>query len=241
MQSYLTRWIGFAAAVAVLLALSPAAWGAEGEKGFTSMFNGKDLTGWDGKPGWWYVEDGAITSQSTPEKPCKKCNYLIWTGGAPGDFEMRLEYRLVGGNSGIQFRSRRVPDWDTRGYQADIDAAGQWTGALFQHARGGVALRGQKVVIARDGAKETTSIADPAELLKHVKKDDWNDYRIVARGNEITLEINGVVMSQAVDDEEGKACREGVIGLQVHPGPPMKIQFRDLRIKIFDTPETPNE
>jgi len=199
------------------------------------MFNGKDLAGWDGKPGWWYVEDGAITSETTPEKPCKKCNYLIWTGGAPADFEMRLKYRLVGGNSGIQLRSRRVPDWDTNGYQADMDAAGQWTGALFQHARGGVALRGQKVVIGPDGAKEITSIGDPAELMEHVKKEDWNDYRIVARGNEITLEINGVVMSQAIDRDKEKACREGVIGLQVHPGPPMKVQFKDLRIKVFDT------
>ena len=95
---------------------------AELEPGFTSMFNGRDLTGWDGKPGWWYVEDGAITSRSTPEKPCKKCNYLIWRGGEPGNFELRFKYRLVGGNSGIQFRSQAIPDWDTRGYQADIDA-----------------------------------------------------------------------------------------------------------------------
>lgn len=206
---------------------------ADDEAGFTSMFNGKDLSGWDGKPGWWYVEDGAITSQTTPEKPCTKCNYLIWTGGAPADFELRLKYRIVGGNSGIQFRSKQIPDWDTRGYQADIDAAGQWAGALFQHARGGVAMRGQKVVIDEDGQKQVTSIGDPAELLKHIKKDDWNDYRIIARGHDITLEINGVTMSQATDKEKGKALSEGIIGLQIHPGPPMKIQFKDLRIAVF--------
>lgn len=204
------------------------------EEGFVSMFNGEDLSGWDGKPGWWYVEDGAITSQTTPEKPCKKCNYLIWRGAKPADFEMRLKYRIVGGNSGIQIRSKLVPDWDTRGYQADIDAEGKWTGALFQHARGGVALRGQRVEIASDGAKKIESIGDPAELMKHVRPGQWNDYRIVARGNEVWLEINGVLMSHAIDNEEGKACREGVIGLQVHPGPPMKIQFKDLRIKVLD-------
>ena len=222
----------------VLLACSPISVAAgETDDGFTSMFNGKDLTGWDGKPGWWYVENGAITSQTTPEKPCKKCNYLIWKGGAPGDFELRLKFRIVGGNSGIQFRSQQIPDWDTRGYQADIDAAGQWAGALFQHARGGVAMRGQKVAIAEDGQKQITSIGDPADLLKHIKKDDWNDYCIVARGNEITLKINGVMMSQAIDQEKDKCLHDGIIGLQIHPGPPMKIQFKDLQIEILDAAE----
>ena len=90
--------------------LSGSSSAAEGEEGFTSIFNGKDLTGWDGKPGWWYVENGALTSESTKEKPCPKCNYLIWRGGEPGDFELRAEYRLagVGANSGIQFRNLRI-------------------------------------------------------------------------------------------------------------------------------------
>ena len=225
----------FVLVLLALLACSPIRAEAEtAEDGFTSMFNGEDLTGWDGKPGWWYVEDGAITSQTTPEKPCKKCNYLIWKGAAPGDFDLRLKFRIVGGNSGIQFRSLQIPDWDTRGYQADIDAAGQWAGALFQHARGGVAMRGQKVAIAEDGQKQISSVGDPEDLLKHIKKDDWNDYGIVARGHEITLRINGVVMSQALDKEKGKCLKDGIIGLQIHPGPPMKIQFKDLRIKVFD-------
>jgi hypothetical protein len=209
------------------------------EPGFVSMFNGKDLSGWEGVEGWWRVEDGAITAQSTPEKPCKKCNYLLWRGGQPADFEMRAQYRIEGGNSGIQFRSRELKDFDTFGYQADLEAGEQWTGCLFAHARGGVALRGQKVVIAADGKKEIAALGDPKELLKHVKKDGWNDYRVVARGPDITLEINGVVMCQATDREEGKACQSGVIGLQVHPGPPMKIQFRNLRIKVFDAPAKP--
>lgn len=206
----------------------------EPEPGFVSMFNGKDLTGWDGKPGWWYVEDGAITSQSTPEKPCTKAHYLIWRGGKPGDFELRLCYKLIGGNSGIQFRSRELADWDTSGYQADMEAGTQWTGCLFEHQRGGVAMRGQKVVIDEDGRKTITPIGDPAELLKHVKPNDWNEYRIVARGPEITLEINGVLMAQAVDRQKGRAARSGIIALQMHPGPPMKVQFKNLRIKVLD-------
>lgn len=207
---------------------------ADAEEGFVSMFNGKDLTGWEGKEGWWYVEDGAITSQSTPEKPCVKCNYLMWRGGKPGDFELRLRYRIVGGNSGIQFRSQERPDWDTYGYQADIDAAGQWAGALFEHARGGIAMRGERVTVDETGKKQVASLGDSADMMKHIKKEDWNDYCITARGSEITLAINGVVMSQAIDHEKGKAARDGLIGLQVHPGPPMKIQFKDLRIKVFD-------
>jgi hypothetical protein len=206
---------------------------AETEAGFTSMFNGKDLTGWEGKPGWWRVEDGAITSESTPDKPCPTAHYLMWRGGRPADFDLRLEFRLVGGNSGIQFRSRKLPEWDTSGYQADVEDGDQWTGCLFEHTRGGVAMRGQKVTIARDGTKQTTSLGDPAALLKQVRKGEWNSYRIVARGPEITLEINGVVMCQAIDRQEGQAAKDGVIALQMHPGPPMKVQFRNLRLKLL--------
>jgi len=206
--------------------------GAE-EKGFVSMFNGKDLAGWEGKQGWWYVEDGAITSQSTPEKPCTACNYLMWRGGKPADFELRATYKLIDGNSGVQFRSRELPNWDTFGYQADMEAGDQWTGCLFEHERGGIAMRGEKVVIDPDGKKHVTRLGDPKELAKHVKKNDWNDYCVIARGNEITLKINGVVMAQAIDNQTGKAARSGIIALQMHPGPPMKVQFKNLRIREF--------
>ncbi len=205
--------------------------------GFVSIFNGKDLTGWDAKPDCWYVEDGAMTAQSTAEKPCKKCNYIIWTGGKPGDFELRARFKLVGGNSGIQFRSERLPDWDTYGYQADMDASNQWTGALYEHARGKVTGRGDKTVIDAGGKKTITAIGKPDELIKAVKNNDWNEYRIIAKGPEITLMINGVVMCQAIDSQDnkkGKAARDGIIALQMHPGPPMKVQFKDIRLKMLD-------
>lgn len=211
-----------------LIAAEPAL-----EPGFVPMFNGRDLTGWEGKPGWWYVEDGAITSESTPEKPCLSAHYLIWRGGKPADFDFRCEFRLVGGNSGIQFRSRELPDWDTSGYQADMEDGDQWTGCLFEHTRGGIAMRGEQVVIAPDGTKQVGRLGDPAALLEKVRRHDWNSYRIVARGPDITLEINGVAMARVTDRQEGLAARDGVIALQMHPGPPMKVQFRNLRLREF--------
>ncbi|MBN2473245.1 MAG: DUF1080 domain-containing protein [Pirellulales bacterium] len=218
----------------LLVAASLAAAGDEIEKGFVSMFNGKDLAGWEGKPGGWWVEDGAITSRSTPEKPCTKHHYLMWRGGKPGDFELRLSYRVVGGNSGIQFRSRELPDWDTNGYQADLEAGPQWSGALFEHTRGGVAMRGTRVVIDPDGTRHVTTFAESSQLQKKIKPDDWNRYVVLARGNKITLTINGVLMSQVVDNDKQHAARSGVLALQMHPGPPMTVQFRDLQIKMLD-------
>jgi hypothetical protein len=231
------KWTFLLLAVATsVLSVGPvrAVPAGDDEAGFVSMFNGKDLTGWEGKAGWWYVEDGAITSQSTKDKPCLQCNYLMWRGGKPANFELRVSYRIVDGNSGIQFRSLEKPNWDTYGYQADIEAGAQWTGALFEHARGGIAMRGQKVVIDENGKKQITPIGNPADLLKHVKQNDWNEYRVIARGPDITLAINGVVMSQATDRQKDRAARDGIIALQMHPGPPMKIQFRSLRIKMLD-------
>lgn len=225
MKSALT--IASLAALLFLCAANPT-----DEDGFVSMFNGKDLAGWEGKPGGWWVEDGAITSESTPEKPCVKHHYLYWRVAKPADFVMRFKYKLVGGNSGVQFRSEERPDYDTWGYQADMEAGTDWTGCLFQHDRGGVVMRGKQAVIAEDGTRTETEFADPAGLQKLINQDDWNDYEIVARGSHVTLSINGKRMCE-VDDRDAKwACKEGIIALQMHPGPPMKVQFKDLRIKI---------
>ena len=221
-----------------LLGLSAGAFAADekkAEEGFKCIFNGKDMTGWEGKPGWWNVEDGALTARSTEEKPCKKHNYLMWRGGAADNFELRLEYRVVGGNSGIQFRSREMPDFDIEGYQADIEAGDQWSGCLFEVGgdRLGVAMRGEKVLIDADGTKHVTKVADPAELLKKIKKEDWNEYHIIAQGNKATLKINGLIMAQVVDNDENKVKQGGMIAFQMHPGPPMVVQFRNIRIKHF--------
>lgn len=201
--------------------------------GFIPMFNGKDLTGWDGKPGGWWVEEGAITSESTEEEPCVKHHYLFWKLAKPADFIMRFKYRIVGGNSGVQFRSERRPEYDVWGYQADMEAGDQWSGCLFQHDRGGVVMRGYKAVIAADGERQEEQFASPEELQKVIKPKKWNQYEIRAEGPKIQLRINGKLMCEVVDKDKEMARDKGVIALQMHPGPPMKVQFKDLRIKIL--------
>jgi hypothetical protein len=216
------------------LLLAPARFAAA-EEGFAPMFNGKDLSGWEGQPGWWEARDGVLTAESTAEKPCKKSNYLYWRGGEPADFEMRCQWRISDhANSGVQFRSQTRPNWDTWGYQADMDGAGVYTGCLYQHVRGLVARRGQKVHIDEAGKKTVTEFGNAEELLKAVRKGDWNEYRVLAEGPHIKLWINGVLMCEVEDHEPKFALRKGIIALQMHQGPPMKAEFKDLRIRVLN-------
>src|SRR3990167_3318924 len=141
------------------------------EPEFVSMFNGSDLTGWEGQSGWWSVQNGVLTAESSAEKPCTRSHYLYWTGGEPADFDMRCRFRIsAAGNSGVQFRSERRANWDTWGYQGDMDGAGVYMGCLYQHERGLVAERGQKVRIDAAGEKTIATFADAGELLKSVQR-----------------------------------------------------------------------
>lgn len=206
------------------------------EEGFKPMCNGKDLTGWDGMPGWWKVTDGVIWAESTPEKTAENTHYLFWKGGKPADFEMRVSCRISGqANSGIPFRCKRLPEWNLEGYQADLDAAHQYTGCLYQDGRGLVAQRGEKVRIDASGKKAVEAFADSKRLLKAINRDGWNDYRIVAAGPRVKIWINGVLMCDVEDHDEKFALRRGVIALQIHRGPPMKAEFKNPRIRV-DTP-----
>lgn len=205
------------------------------EAGFMTLFNGKDLTGWDGKPGWWTVQDGALTAESTPDKPCRVCNYLFWRDGQPADFELRADFKISGqGNSGIQIRSEPRPSWDTYGYQADMTGDGELIGFVYHHKYALIAGRGTKAIFTADNQSTVEQLNDPADLLKHYKPDDWNQYRVVCDGPDITLYINGVLMCQITDHRVTEAARHGVIALQMHPGPPMKIQFKNIRLKVLD-------
>jgi len=224
--------------LATLFALSVfASARAEVEEGFQPIFDGKSLEGWDGNPAYWRVEDGAITGETTQEKPTKTNTFLIWRGGKVDDFELRLEYRIRNHNSGIQYRSRELPGeenrWRVHGYQADLVAEGPYTGILYEEGgRGILALRGQKVVIGEDHKpKEIGSVGDPDELLASIKKDDWNEYTVIAQGNHLIHKINGRVMSETIDEDQAKRRRSGILALQLHAGPPMQVQFRNLRLK----------
>lgn len=202
------------------------------EPGFVPIFNGQSLSGWNGKPGWWTVVDNALTSESTPDKPCPAPNYLMWRGDTPADFELLLEFKISGqANSGIQIRSAELPEWDTYGYQADMSGDGSLIGFVYHHQYGLVAGRGERVVFTADGKKTVELIGDAAELLKHYKPDDWNTYHIVCHGPKIMLSLNGKPMCEITDHRVAPAAARGVIALQMHPGPPMKAQFRNIRIK----------
>ncbi len=199
-----------------------------------NIFNGKDLTGWDAAPGWWKVEDGALTAESTPDKPCKKCNYLIWKGGQPANFEISVDFKLSeSANSGIQIRSEAKPEWDTCGYQADMSGDGGLIGFVYHHKRGLIAGRGKKVTIDAAGKKVEENIGNPAELLKNFKKGAWNTYRVICQGPELTIYLNDVKMCQFTDNDAKTAMSSGVIALQMHPGPPMKIQFKNIVLKAL--------
>ena len=201
---------------------------------FIPLFDGATLAGWEGDPALWRVEDGAITGETTATTELKHNSFLKWTAGELDDFELVAEYRIFAGNSGIQVRSFDLDKpHAVGGYQADIDAAGQWSGTNYGEAfRGILAKRGEKAVINEDGKPEITgSLGDPAELAQVIKKEDWNTYRIVAQGHKIVCEINGTVMSEITDNDTDTRRRAGLLALQIHTGPPMKVQFRNIRLK----------
>jgi len=201
-----------------------------------SLFNGKDLSGWEGDPKIWSVEEGAIAGRTTAEAPLKNNTFLIWRDGKLANFRLTLQYRIEGGNSGVQYRSKVVdPEkWIVGGYQADIDSKPVYTGILYdERGRGILAERGQRVTIDRHGDKAATRFADAAELMKSVKTDGWNDYLIEARGPRLRHTINGKLMSETVDNDAQKAVASGVLALQVHQGPPMTVRFRKIMLEQF--------
>jgi Domain of Unknown Function (DUF1080) len=211
------------------------------QSGFKEIFNGKDLTGWKGNPKLWSVEDGAITGKTTAEDPIKFNTFLVWADGKLADFELELEYRLragdeknAGGNSGIQYRSKLVDEekFIVGGYQADIDYSLRYSGINYEErGRGILAERGQRVTLEANGEKKTESIGSAEELGKKVKKDEWNKYRVVAKGNKLSHYINDTLMSETIDNQAEKAAKEGILAFQIHQGPPMIIQFRNVRLK----------
>lgn len=209
------------------------------ETGYVRIFDGKTLKGWEGDPKYWRVEDGSLVGEVTPETLLKQNSFIIWRGGVTKDFELKVEYRVSAqGNSGINYRSVEVPGqpWALRGYQADIEGRDRWTGQIYEErGRTFLALRGQMVHI-QEGKKPQiiASIGDSKALQALVKKEDWNEYHLIVRGNVLIHILNGQVMSQVIDDDAPNRRFDGLLGVQVHVGPPMKIEYRNFRIKRLE-------
>jgi len=221
---------------AALIALWPAPAVAEDDVGFKSIFDGKTLIGWDGDPQHWHVEDGAITGEATKAQALKANTFIIWRQGEVDDFELKAEFKMAGGNSGIQYRSFEEPKagrWVVGGYQADMDADDQWTGGLYgERYRGVLAAPGQKTIIGENHEpKVVGQLADRAALNSIIRKGDWNEYHIVARGNHLLQELNGRLVTDVTDEDTAMRRRGGIVALQLHAGFDMKVQFRNIRLK----------
>ena len=203
------RWVVLGC---VVVGWAVLAFAGEAEEGFVPLFNGKDLTGWEGDAKLWIVEDGVLIGRS----PGIKYNDFLATTKTYGDFILRFQVKLVDdkGNSGVQFRSKRVPppSHEVSGYQADI--APGWWGKLYDESRRGKVLAGPT----------------DEDLKKALKPGEWNDYEVAAIGNQIELSLNGVTTVRYTEEDE-KIARDGIIAVQIHSGGPMEVQFRNLRIK----------
>jgi len=210
--------------------------------GTQTLFNGKDLTGWEGNPDLWSVKDGAITGTTTAEKPAAANTFLIWKGGDVSDFKLTLKYKMAPGddkkfvNSGIQYRSKIVDaaNWVVAGYQGDFEYGSTYSGILYEEkGRGILAQRGQKIKMTQGGdpskpnLEPTGETGKSDEIQESIKKDDWNEYTIVAKGKNLRHYINGKLTIE-VEDNTAEAAKKGVLALQLHAGPPMQVQFKDI-------------
>lgn len=211
------------------------------------VFNGKDLTGWEGNQALWSVKDGTITgiTPADPQNPSKSIlkhnTFLVWKGGTVADFELTFQYRIEKGNSGVQYRSKELTPGEfgpiISGYQADFEAGDTYSGILYEErGRGILAKRGEKTTIkpGADGKKhvveKTGTVGDSAAIQASIKKEDWNEYRIVAKGNHVQHFINGQQTVDVTDEDAANAPKEGRLALQIHAGPPMVVQFKNFKL-----------
>ena len=219
-----------------------------GQTDWQWIFNGKDLSGWDGDPRLWSVKDGVIRGETTQENPAKGNTFLVWRGGKLKDFILKIKFRIENGNSGIQYRSKEFDKWRISGYQAEVENNPGKVGFLYHEAgRGGLVNVGDFVVIDEDGNKEVVGKVSDVEALKkagYYKMQDWNEYIIIGQGNHLTHYLNGYQTIELIDndrvtdpedpkDRKG-AAREGLLALQIHAGPPMVVEFKDIGIEPLE-------
>ena len=216
--------------------------------GFKQIFDGKTLRGWDGDSTYWGVEDGCIVGTVTPATLLKRNTFLIWRGGLTSDFELKVEYRISkDGNSGINYRSEELKNlpYALKGYQSDIDGANQYTGQNYEErGRCIVAFRGQKVMLPNVSGPLQSFVKNnvwtrsivmgslgSSDSLKSLINVGWNECHLIVRGNHMQHYINGVLMSDVTDNDINNRKFSGLLGVQVHVGPPMKVAYRNFRLK----------
>jgi len=198
---------------------------------FRPIFNGRDLTGWSQQDGYFSVKDGVITGESTAEHLCKPNHHLVYTAEELADFELRAEFRLSkGANSGIQLRCKPQFVGDN-GYQADMNGGGEIVGFLYHPRQHLIGARGSDVTIDAAGKKTVKRFADGKALQDLYRVEQWNDMRVKVEGRAITVWINGVRTTSVTDVRTAFLPEKGHIALQLHQGPPMKIEYRNLRIR----------
>ena len=209
-----------------------------------ALFNGKDLTGWDGDPRLWSVKDGVLRGETTKENAAKGNTFLIWKDGTVKDFDLRLSFRMnAANNSGVQYRSTHVTEgkvsnaWVVRGYQHELrneKKLPNTSGFIYDEGgkRGRVCLVGERAVWTADGkkdVKETFVTQDAFDKL--MKVDDWNEVAVVAKGNNVRHYLNGQLVLDFTDEDPKLARSEGVLALQLHAGAPMWVEFKNIRLK----------
>jgi hypothetical protein len=235
-----------AAFAAVALSLTVPAFAAQSypepagadTAGFAPIFDGKTLAGWDADPKYWRVENGNLVGEVTPETLLKANSFAIWRGGAPADFELKVEYRIsAAGNSGINYRSVEIPSpaFALKGYQCDIDGPNRYTGQNYEErGRTFLTVRGQIVRATEDSKRAIIgAVGDKDALATFLRANDWNQIHLIIRGNVLTHLVNGHVMSVVVDEDAVQRMAAGLIGVQVHVGPPMKIEYRNFLLKTL--------
>ncbi|UKM63743.1 DUF1080 domain-containing protein [Flavobacteriaceae bacterium GSB9] len=222
--------------------------------GFISIFNGKNLDNWEGNPIYWSVNNGSLIGEVTPETLLKRNTFIIWKGGTPSNFELKLDFKISDkGNSGINYRSAFIDSLPhaLKGFQGDIDGRMRYTGMNYEErGRTTLASRGEKTIVHPQpkalnpdslklniknnrwqSLEVIESLGNPDDLAKHIKPNNWNSFHIIANGNRLKHFVNGILMSDVTDKNPENHLKSGFIGLQVHTGPPMKVEFKNIRLK----------
>lgn len=224
------------------------------DEGFVRIFNDSTLDQWEGNSTYWRVEKGSLVGEITPETLLRSNTFIIWTGGEPSDFELKAEFRISeNGNSGINYRSERLDTipFALRGYQADIDGKNRYTGQNYEERkRTTLAYRGERAAVfpqvnpstpgsmyanILNNAWQTREILDSLgqidSLRSTIATNDWNECHLIIKGNRLQHYINGILMSEVIDNDSINRKFSGKLGMQVHVGPPMKVEFRNIRLK----------